>query len=64
MKKVPSVSAMGALISRWKTKRTKVEELENLEKEINKLEEFRTKNQRLQKLWGVVHQEAVAFPVF
>lgn len=51
MKKVPSVSAMGALISRWKTKRTKVEELENLEKEINKLEEFRTKNQRLQKLW-------------
>ncbi|XP_023183274.1 endoplasmic reticulum junction formation protein lunapark-B-like isoform X2 [Xiphophorus maculatus] len=42
---------MGALISRWKTKQTTVEELENLEKEIKKLEEFRGKNQRLQKLW-------------
>ncbi|XP_054880031.1 endoplasmic reticulum junction formation protein lunapark-B isoform X2 [Poeciliopsis prolifica] len=42
---------MGALISRWKTKQTTVQELENLEKEIKELEEFRGKNQRLQKLW-------------
>ncbi|KAM4729950.1 endoplasmic reticulum junction formation protein lunapark-B isoform 2-T3 [Anableps anableps] len=42
---------MGVLISRWKTKQTTVEELENLEKEIKKLEEFRAKNQRLRKLW-------------
>ncbi|XP_024153115.1 endoplasmic reticulum junction formation protein lunapark-B [Oryzias melastigma] len=42
---------MGALISRWKTKPTTVEQLENLEKEIKELEEFRAKNQRLQKLW-------------
>ncbi|KAM9809034.1 endoplasmic reticulum junction formation protein lunapark-B isoform X3 [Syngnathus typhle] len=43
--------AMGALISRWKTKATTVEQLENLDKEIQELEEFRAKNQRLQKLW-------------
>ncbi|KAM9345401.1 endoplasmic reticulum junction formation protein lunapark-B-like [Symphorus nematophorus] len=42
---------MGALISRWKTKPTTVEQLENIDKEIKELEEFRTKNQRLQKLW-------------
>lgn len=42
---------MGALISRWKTKPTTVEQLENLDKEIKELEEFRAKNQRLQKLW-------------
>ncbi|XP_026164422.1 endoplasmic reticulum junction formation protein lunapark-B isoform X3 [Mastacembelus armatus] len=42
---------MGALISRWKAKPTTVEQLENLDKEINDLEEFRAKNQRLQKLW-------------
>ncbi|XP_019719535.1 endoplasmic reticulum junction formation protein lunapark-B isoform X3 [Hippocampus comes] len=43
--------AMGAVISRWKTKPTAVEQLENLDKEIKELEEFRAKNQRLQKLW-------------
>ncbi|XP_013880768.1 endoplasmic reticulum junction formation protein lunapark-B [Austrofundulus limnaeus] len=42
---------MGALMSRWKTKPTTVEQLENLDKEIKELEEFRAKNQRLQKLW-------------
>ncbi|XP_061546988.1 endoplasmic reticulum junction formation protein lunapark-B isoform X1 [Phycodurus eques] len=43
--------AMGAVLSRWKTKPTTVEQLENLDKEIKELEEFRAKNQRLQKLW-------------
>ncbi|XP_071335994.1 endoplasmic reticulum junction formation protein lunapark-B isoform X1 [Trachinotus anak] len=42
---------MGALISRWKAKQTTVEQLENLDKDIKELEEFRAKNQRLQKLW-------------
>ncbi|XP_059215277.1 endoplasmic reticulum junction formation protein lunapark-B isoform X2 [Centropristis striata] len=42
---------MGALISRWKTKQTTVEQLESIDKEIKELEEFRAKNQRLQKLW-------------
>ncbi|XP_061693134.1 endoplasmic reticulum junction formation protein lunapark-B isoform X2 [Syngnathoides biaculeatus] len=42
---------MGAVLSRWKTKATTVEQLENLDKEIKELEEFRAKNQRLQKLW-------------
>uniref|UniRef100_A0A1A8GJU9 Endoplasmic reticulum junction formation protein lunapark n=1 Tax=Nothobranchius korthausae TaxID=1143690 RepID=A0A1A8GJU9_9TELE len=42
---------MGALISRWKTKPTTVEQLESLDKEIKHLEEFRAKNQRLQKFW-------------
>ncbi|XP_023146029.2 endoplasmic reticulum junction formation protein lunapark-B isoform X4 [Amphiprion ocellaris] len=42
---------MGGLISRWRTKPTTVEQLENLDKEIKELEEFRAKNQRLQKLW-------------
>ncbi|CAK6960820.1 endoplasmic reticulum junction formation protein lunapark-B isoform X3 [Scomber scombrus] len=42
---------MGALISRWKAKPTTVEKLENLDKEIQELDEFRAKNQRLQKLW-------------
>uniref|UniRef100_A0A1A7WRT2 Endoplasmic reticulum junction formation protein lunapark n=1 Tax=Iconisemion striatum TaxID=60296 RepID=A0A1A7WRT2_9TELE len=42
---------MGGLVSRWKTKPTTVEQLENLDKEIKHLEEFRAKNQRLQKLW-------------
>ncbi|XP_008288498.1 endoplasmic reticulum junction formation protein lunapark-B isoform X2 [Stegastes partitus] len=42
---------MGGLLSRWKTKLTTVEQLENLDKEIKELEEFRAKNQRLQKLW-------------
>ncbi|TWW78424.1 endoplasmic reticulum junction formation protein lunapark-B isoform X1 [Takifugu flavidus] len=42
---------MGAIISRWKPKLTTVEQLENIDKEIKQLEEFRAKNQRLQKLW-------------
>ncbi|KAM4607076.1 endoplasmic reticulum junction formation protein lunapark-B [Polymixia lowei] len=42
---------MGAVISRWKAKPTTVEQLENLDKEIKELEEFRAKNQRLLKLW-------------
>ncbi|XP_029377437.1 endoplasmic reticulum junction formation protein lunapark-B isoform X2 [Echeneis naucrates] len=42
---------MGAFISRWKAKPTTVEQLENLDKDIKHLEEFRAKNQRLQKLW-------------
>ncbi|XP_031735331.1 endoplasmic reticulum junction formation protein lunapark-B isoform X1 [Anarrhichthys ocellatus] len=42
---------MGALISRWRTKPTTVEQLENIDKEIKELEEFRAKNHRLQKLW-------------
>ncbi|XP_062303094.1 endoplasmic reticulum junction formation protein lunapark-B isoform X1 [Osmerus eperlanus] len=42
---------MGALLSRWKTKQTTVELLESLDKDIKDLEEFRAKNQRLQKLW-------------
>ncbi|KAL7383512.1 hypothetical protein ABVT39_012137 [Epinephelus coioides] len=42
---------MGGLMSRWKTKQTTVEQLETLDKEIKELEEFRAKNQRLQKLW-------------
>ncbi|KAM9365850.1 endoplasmic reticulum junction formation protein lunapark-B [Pholidichthys leucotaenia] len=42
---------MGGVISQWKTKRTTVEQLETLDKEIRKLEEFRAKNQRQQKLW-------------
>ncbi|XP_077469402.1 endoplasmic reticulum junction formation protein lunapark-B isoform X2 [Stigmatopora argus] len=42
---------MGTIISRWKTKPTTVEQLESLDKDIKDLEEFRAKNQRLQKLW-------------
>ncbi|XP_067229402.1 endoplasmic reticulum junction formation protein lunapark-B isoform X4 [Chanodichthys erythropterus] len=42
---------MGAIISRWKTKPSTVELLESLDKDIKDLEEFRTKNQRLLKLW-------------
>ncbi|XP_074532379.1 endoplasmic reticulum junction formation protein lunapark-B isoform X2 [Halichoeres trimaculatus] len=42
---------MGALLSRWRAKPTTVEQLESLDKEIKDLEEFRAKNQRLQKLW-------------
>ncbi|XP_032397171.1 endoplasmic reticulum junction formation protein lunapark-B isoform X2 [Etheostoma spectabile] len=42
---------MGGLISRWRKKPTTIELLEIHEKEIKELEEFRTKNQRLQKLW-------------
>ncbi|XP_009869508.1 PREDICTED: protein lunapark [Apaloderma vittatum] len=43
---------MGGLISRWRqTKPSTVEVLEKIDKEIQTLEEFREKNQRLQKLW-------------
>ncbi|KAM6070471.1 endoplasmic reticulum junction formation protein lunapark isoform 2-T2 [Chlamydotis macqueenii] len=42
---------MGGLISRWRAKPSTVEVLEKLDKEIQTLEEFREKNQRLQKLW-------------
>ncbi|XP_042131417.1 endoplasmic reticulum junction formation protein lunapark isoform X2 [Peromyscus maniculatus bairdii] len=42
---------MGGLFSRWRAKPSTVEVLENIDKEIEALEEFREKNQRLQKLW-------------
>ncbi|XP_035752103.1 endoplasmic reticulum junction formation protein lunapark isoform X3 [Egretta garzetta] len=43
---------MGGLISRWRqAKPSTVELLEKIDKEIQTLEEFREKNQRLQKLW-------------
>ncbi|XP_051022068.1 endoplasmic reticulum junction formation protein lunapark [Acomys russatus] len=42
---------MGGLLSRWRAKPSTVEVLENIDKEIQALEEFREKNQRLQKLW-------------
>nr|KAF6495645.1 lunapark, ER junction formation factor [Rousettus aegyptiacus] len=42
---------MGGVFSRWRTKPSTVEVLENIDKEIQALEEFREKNQRLQKLW-------------
>ncbi|XP_008320757.1 endoplasmic reticulum junction formation protein lunapark-B-like isoform X2 [Cynoglossus semilaevis] len=42
---------MGTLVSRLKAKPTTVEQLETLDKDIKELEEFRAKNQRLQKLW-------------
>ncbi|KAL7826047.1 hypothetical protein SRHO_G00337850 [Serrasalmus rhombeus] len=44
-------NTMGGIISRWKAKPSTVERLEELDKEIKDLEEFRAKNQRLQKLW-------------
>ncbi|XP_017559172.1 endoplasmic reticulum junction formation protein lunapark-B isoform X2 [Pygocentrus nattereri] len=42
---------MGGIISRWKAKPSTVDRLEELDKDIKDLEEFRAKNQRLQKLW-------------
>ncbi|XP_065417964.1 endoplasmic reticulum junction formation protein lunapark isoform X5 [Chrysemys picta bellii] len=43
---------MGGLVSRWRqAKPSTVEVLEKIDKEIQALEEFREKNQRLQKLW-------------
>ncbi|XP_034350941.1 endoplasmic reticulum junction formation protein lunapark isoform X2 [Arvicanthis niloticus] len=42
---------MGGLFSRWRARPSTVEVLENIDKEIQALEEFREKNQRLQKLW-------------
>ncbi|XP_075789804.1 endoplasmic reticulum junction formation protein lunapark isoform X2 [Pelodiscus sinensis] len=43
---------MGGLVSRWRAKPSTVEVLEKIDKEIEALEEFREKNQRLQKLWA------------
>nr|XP_046176131.1 endoplasmic reticulum junction formation protein lunapark-B isoform X1 [Oncorhynchus gorbuscha]XP_046176132.1 endoplasmic reticulum junction formation protein lunapark-B isoform X1 [Oncorhynchus gorbuscha]XP_046176133.1 endoplasmic reticulum junction formation protein lunapark-B isoform X1 [Oncorhynchus gorbuscha] len=42
---------MGAVVSRWKAKPMTVELLEGIDKDIKDLEEFRAKNQRLEKLW-------------
>ncbi|KAM4697601.1 endoplasmic reticulum junction formation protein lunapark [Rhinophrynus dorsalis] len=42
---------MGALLSRWRTKPSTVEVLEKMEKDIQSLEEFRDKNQKLRKIW-------------
>ncbi|KAM3917512.1 endoplasmic reticulum junction formation protein lunapark [Leptodactylus fuscus] len=42
---------MGALLSRWKAKPSTVEVLEKMEKEIQSLEEFQEKNQKLRKIW-------------
>ncbi|XP_078537653.1 endoplasmic reticulum junction formation protein lunapark [Lissotriton helveticus] len=42
---------MGGVLSRWRAKPSTVEVLETMEKEIQSLEEFREKNQRLRKLW-------------
>ncbi|MEE6489728.1 hypothetical protein FKM82_015656 [Ascaphus truei] len=42
---------MGALVSRWRAKPSTVEVLDKMEKEIQSLEEFREKNQKLRKIW-------------
>ncbi|XP_043549498.1 endoplasmic reticulum junction formation protein lunapark-like isoform X2 [Chiloscyllium plagiosum] len=42
---------MGAMLSCWRAKPSTIEVLEKIDKEINALEEFREKNQRLQKIW-------------
>ncbi|KAM8934438.1 endoplasmic reticulum junction formation protein lunapark isoform 2-T2 [Pelodytes ibericus] len=42
---------MGALLSRWRAKPSTVEILEKMEKDIQSLEEFRDKNQKLRKIW-------------
>ncbi|XP_044534918.1 endoplasmic reticulum junction formation protein lunapark-like [Gracilinanus agilis] len=42
---------MSGLFSLWRAKPSTVEVLENIDKEIQALEEFRERNQRLQKLW-------------
>ncbi|XP_040213632.1 endoplasmic reticulum junction formation protein lunapark isoform X2 [Rana temporaria] len=42
---------MGAILSRWKAKPSTVEVLEKMEKEIQSLEEFQDKNQKLRKIW-------------
>ncbi|XP_053554450.1 endoplasmic reticulum junction formation protein lunapark [Bombina bombina] len=42
---------MGALLSRWREKPSTVEVLEKMEKDIQSLEEFRDKNQKLRKIW-------------
>ncbi|XP_060724873.1 endoplasmic reticulum junction formation protein lunapark-B isoform X2 [Tachysurus vachellii] len=50
-KRKRGAAVMGTVISRWKAKPSTVERLEELDKEIKDLEEFRGKNQRMQKLW-------------
>lgn len=42
---------MGALLSRWRAKPSTVEMLEKMEKDIQSLEDFRDKNQKLRKHW-------------
>ncbi|XP_051882772.1 endoplasmic reticulum junction formation protein lunapark-A [Pristis pectinata] len=42
---------MGVMLSCWRAKPSTVEILEKIDKEINTLEEFKEKNQRLQKIW-------------
>ncbi|XP_069791899.1 endoplasmic reticulum junction formation protein lunapark-like isoform X2 [Narcine bancroftii] len=42
---------MGVMLSCWRAKPSTVEILEKIDKEINILEEFKEKNQRLQKIW-------------
>ncbi|KAK6483143.1 endoplasmic reticulum junction formation protein lunapark-like isoform X2 [Huso huso] len=42
---------MGAVVSRWRAKPSTVDVLECIDKNIQKLEEFRETNQRLLKLW-------------
>ncbi|KAM9305700.1 endoplasmic reticulum junction formation protein lunapark [Gastrophryne carolinensis] len=42
---------MGTLLSRWKAKPSTVEVLEKMDKEIQSLEEFQDKNQKLRKTW-------------
>ncbi|XP_020375749.1 endoplasmic reticulum junction formation protein lunapark isoform X2 [Rhincodon typus] len=42
---------MGAMLSCWRAKPSTIEVLEKIDKEINALEEFKEKNQRLQKIW-------------
>ncbi|XP_041057390.1 endoplasmic reticulum junction formation protein lunapark-B [Carcharodon carcharias] len=42
---------MGVMFSCWRAKPSTIEVLEKIDKEINALEEFKEKNQRLQKIW-------------
>ncbi|CAH2305816.1 endoplasmic reticulum junction formation lunapark [Pelobates cultripes] len=42
---------MGALLSRWRAKPSTIETLEKMDKDIQSLEEFRDKNQKLRKIW-------------
>uniref|UniRef100_A0A6I8RNN0 Endoplasmic reticulum junction formation protein lunapark n=1 Tax=Xenopus tropicalis TaxID=8364 RepID=A0A6I8RNN0_XENTR len=42
---------MGALLAKWRAKPSTVEVLEKMEKDIQSLEEFRDKNQKLRKIW-------------
>eukprot|EP00062_Callorhinchus_milii_P005863 gi/632945773/ref/XP_007888231.1/ PREDICTED: protein lunapark isoform X2 [Callorhinchus milii] len=42
---------MGVVFSCWRAKPSTIDILEKIDKEVNALEEFREKNQRLQKIW-------------